>query len=217
MNTGVFVPDPTIKKLKPDINICYRWDRISGRSVFATPTGSLPPAVTGGMPGAGGSSRGFTVRFNIGNGDDVPEYAQGQMVYNDVGDIDLDPSGSPTGTRVQYKYHINMNNFEFGYVTQNDNWDNYWRAGPNSVMGWGWATGSTTTGSGTGAASMGRELADSYAFAQCQVKKVFKNVCLRDPVDAADRTQIDNMITSFSTGYNLKNVFAESAVYCRGS
>jgi len=72
MNTGVFVPDPTIKKLKPDINVCYRWDRISGRSVFATPTGSLPTAVTGGMPGAGGSSRGFTVRFNIGTGDDVP-------------------------------------------------------------------------------------------------------------------------------------------------
>ena len=127
----------------------------------------------------------------------------------------LDYAGG--GSAVQPKNLINSNNFEFGYVTQNDNWDNYWRAGPNSVMGWGWATGSTTTGSGTGAASMGRELADSYAFAQCQVKKVFKNVCLRDPVDAADRTQIDNMITSFSTGYNLKNVFAESAVYCRGS
>ena len=124
-----------------------------------------------------------------------------------------------TGGAVQPKYLINSNNFEFGYVTPNDNWDNYWRAGPNSVMGWGWAENgtSTTTGSGTGAASMGRELADSYAFAQCQVKKVFKNVCLRDPVDAADRTQIDTMITNFSTGYNLKNVFAESAVYCRGS
>ncbi len=127
----------------------------------------------------------------------------------------LDYAGG--GSAVQPKNLINSNNFEFGYVTQNDNWDNYWRAGPNSVMGWGWASDATSTGSGTGAASMGREMADSYAFAQCQVKKVFKNVCLRDPVDAADRTQIDTMITSFSTGYNLKNVFAESAVYCRGS
>jgi hypothetical protein len=118
---------------------------------------------------------------------------------------------------VQAKNLINNKNFEFGYVTQNDNWDNYWRAGPNSVMGWGWASDATSTGSGTGASSMGREMADSYAFAQCQVKKVFKNVCLRDPVDAADRTQIDTMITSFSTVYNLKNVFAESAVYCKGS
>lgn len=135
-----------------------------------------------------------------GNGD--PDYDNGQLVY--------------TPGAVQPKYLINSNNFEFGYITQDDGWDNYWRTGPNSALGWGWATGSATTGSGTGAASMGRELADSYAFAQCQVEKVFKAVCLRSPVDAADRTQIDTMINNFSTGYNLKNVFAESAVYCKG-
>jgi hypothetical protein len=144
-----------------------------------------------------------------------PLYEQGQIVFNTTND--LDPGGADTGTRVQYKYHINEKNFEYGYRTPNDSWDNYWRAGPNSVMGWGWATGSTTTGTGSGAASMGRELADSYAFAQCQVEKVFKNVCLRSPANAADRTQIDAMITNFSAGYNLKNVFAESALYCRGS
>jgi hypothetical protein len=123
----------------------------------------------------------------------------------------LDYSGG--GSAVQPKYLINSNNFEFGYVTQNDNWDNYWRAGPNSVMGWDPAL----PGSGSGASSMGQELANSYAFAQCQVKKVFKNVCLRDPVDAADRSQIDTMINNFKAGYNLKDVFAESAVYCMGS
>jgi len=130
---------------------------------------------------------------------------------------------------VQPKYLINSNNFEFGYVTEHnppdnpgDRWDNYWRAGPNSALGWDWAelngqsNPDDATGTGAGAASMGRELADSYAFAQCQVKKVFKNVCLREPIDQADRDQINNMITSFSTGYNLKNIFAESAVYCRG-
>ncbi len=121
-----------------------------------------------------------------------------------------------TAGAVQPKYLINSKNFEYGYVTPDDNWDNYWRTGPNSVLGWDWAPDRTTPGSGTGAASMGRELADSYAFAQCQVEKVFKTVCLRSPVDTADRTQIDTMITSFSTGYNLKNVFAQSAVYCRG-
>jgi len=146
-----------------------------------------------------------------------PLYEQGQLDYNNVGEIDLDPAGNPTGTRVQYKHHINEKNFEYGYRTPDDSWKNYWRAGPNSNLGWGWATGSTTTGSGTGAASMGSELADSYAFAQCQVKKVFKNVCLREPIDQDDRDQINNMITSFSTGYNLKNIFAESAVYCRGN
>lgn len=123
-----------------------------------------------------------------------------------------------TAGAVQPKNTINSNNFEFGYVTQNDGWDNYWRAGPNSVLGWDWAAPGSTPGSGTGAASMGRELADSFAFAQCQVKKVFKNVCLRDPVDEFDRDQIDIMISNFKTGgYKLKDVFAESAVYCKGS
>ena len=64
---------------------------------------------------------------------------------------------------------------------------------------------------------MGREMADSFAFAQCQVTKVFKNVCLRAPVDSADRAQIDTMIGDFKAGYNLKDAFPESALYCMGS
>ena len=65
--------------------------------------------------------------------------------------------------------------------------------------------------------TMGQELAASDAFATCQVQKVFKNVCLRSPVDSADRGQISSMVTSFKgSNYNLKQVFAESAVYCMG-
>ena len=59
--------------------------------------------------------------------------------------------------------------------------------------------------------------ANSTAFARCQVEKVFRNVCLRSPVDGTDRTQIDSMVSSFrSGGYRLKQVFAESAAYCMG-
>ncbi len=65
--------------------------------------------------------------------------------------------------------------------------------------------------------SMGQEFANSDAFATCQVEKVFANVCLRPPQDSLDRSQIDGMVISFrSSGYNLKQVFAESAVYCMG-
>ena len=64
---------------------------------------------------------------------------------------------------------------------------------------------------------LGQELAASDAFAQCQVQKVFKNVCLRDPVDAADRAQIAAMAGTFKTGYDLRRVFADSAVYCMGN
>jgi hypothetical protein len=118
-----------------------------------------------------------------------------------------------TGGTVQPKYLQNSNNFEFGYITPDDHWDNYWRTGQNSALGWD----SGLTGSGTGAASMGQELAHSEAFARCQVEKVFKAVCLRAPVDATDRSQVDNMIASFkASGYHLKEVFAESAVFCMG-
>jgi len=137
-----------------------------------------------------------------------PEGENGNIAYNTSGTID-----PVTGTQVQSKYHNNANNFEYGYVTPDDHWDNYWRSGQNRVLGWD----DNLSGSGVGAKSMGQELAHSDAFAECQVQKVFKNVCLRNPVDNADRTQISTMTTSFANNsYNLKQVFAESAVYCMG-
>jgi hypothetical protein len=137
-----------------------------------------------------------------------PEGESGSIHYNGVSETD-----PTTGTRVESKYFNNANNFEHGFITPDDRWDNYWRAGQNALLGWD----SSLPGSGSGAKSMGRELAHSDAFAQCQVKKVFRNVCLRNPEDDTDRGQIDFMVTSFrNSGYNLKRTFAESAVYCMG-
>jgi hypothetical protein len=41
---------------------------------------------------------------------------------------------------------------------------------------------------------------------------------LRDPEDAADRQKVDQVTTDFMTtfGYRLKEVFAETADYCKG-
>ncbi|HEC19487.1 MAG TPA: hypothetical protein ENI97_09095 [Gammaproteobacteria bacterium] len=133
-----------------------------------------------------------------GNGD--PNYDAGQLVY--------------TPGSVQPKYLQNSSNFEYGFVTPNDNWDNYWRTGSNSALGWDGAL----PGSGSGAASMGQELAHSDAFARCQVEKVFKAVCLRGPVDQSDRDQINTMINTFQgNGHKLKQVFADSAAFCKGN
>jgi len=119
---------------------------------------------------------------------------------------------SYTAGTVQGKHLINENNFKPGYITTDDSWVNYWRAGPNYLLGWG-----AGTGIGSGAKSMGQELANTEAFAQCQVKKVFKAVCLRPPVDSTDRTQISTMVSTFKgNGYKMKQVFADSAVYCKG-
>jgi hypothetical protein len=114
---------------------------------------------------------------------------------------------------VHPKYFNNDATFQYGYRTTDDQWSNYWRAGQNALLGWD----SQLPGNGAGAKSMGQELANSTAFARCQVEKVFRNVCLRSPVDGADRTQIDSMVSSFrSGGYRLKQVFAASAAYCMG-
>jgi hypothetical protein len=118
-----------------------------------------------------------------------------------------------TAGQVQPKYSINNTNFPQGFVTPDDSWNNRWRTGPNQVLGWSGAL----TGSGQGAKSLGQELASSQAFATCQVTRVFKDVCLRAPSSAADVTAVSSMITSFQTGYNLRQVFAQSAAYCMGT
>jgi hypothetical protein len=118
-----------------------------------------------------------------------------------------------TPGQVQPKYLINSDNFKPGYVTKDDGWNNYWRKGANKLLGWN----SQLPGSGSGAKSLGQELAGSDQFARCQVEKVFKTVCLRAPGNASDRGQVDSITTAFKAGgYKLKDVFAATAVYCMG-
>ncbi|MEM9384355.1 MAG: hypothetical protein AAGA68_04795 [Pseudomonadota bacterium] len=118
-----------------------------------------------------------------------------------------------SANQVQPKYSLNNTTFAPGYITTDDGWVNYWREGIHGSVGWDLSL----PGSGNGAASMGDELANSQEFASCQVRKVFRNVCLRDPVDGADRNQIDAMVAGFRAGgFRMKQVFAESAAYCMG-
>ena len=121
-------------------------------------------------------------------------------------------------TQVQPKYHINGANFNPGYVTLDDSWDNFWREGINKNLHWDWG-GNSPGGSGQGAATMGQELANSYAFAQCQVKKVFKAVCLRDPVDDADQDRVLQMTLDLrdQQGFGLRDTFAKAADHCKGN
>ncbi len=131
----------------------------------------------------------------------------GQIEYNATDDPETD-------SRVQPKYFNNDLTFPPGYRTPNDDWANYWREGQNSVLGWD----ASLPGSGSGARSMMQELAHSQAFASCAVRKVFKTVCLRDPHSEEDLTELSSIQANFvSGGHNIKNVFAESAVYCAGN
>jgi len=110
---------------------------------------------------------------------------------------------------VQPKYLINADTFKYGFVTTDDRWDNYWREGPNSLLGWD----TSLPGSGNGAKSMGRELANSDVFASCQVKKVYRAVCFREPTVS----ELTSTTSNFKASYNLKRVFAQAAADCKGN
>ena len=103
--------------------------------------------------------------------------------------------------------------FAFPHALDWRNWRDNRLTCENALLGWDPAM----PGSGSGAKSLGQEFGNSDAFATCQVEKVFRNVCLRTPNDAADRSQISSMTSSFrASGYRLKQAFADAATYCMG-
>jgi len=136
----------------------------------------------------------------------------GALAYYDF-DEDLQQLVYTDGA-VQAKFVNDSGVFRFGYVTENDSWINYWRAGPNAHVGWN-APGS---GAGIGAKSLGVELAQTRKFATCQVQKAFEKVCYRKPNGAADELAVETIATSFETNNrSMKRVFAETALHCMGN
>ncbi|MGI5309367.1 hypothetical protein [Rheinheimera sp. WS51] len=144
----------------------------------------------------------YDYKFTDDNGDN------GQIFYQAAGTVN-----QQTQSQVQPKYHINSGNFVYGYITPDDGWENYWREGQNQSLGWS----QSLPGKGAGAKSLGEELANTQAFAQCQVKKVFRTVCLRQPQTLADVDAVRSITERFSTsGYRMKQVFVDTATYCMG-
>ncbi len=115
---------------------------------------------------------------------------------------------------VQPKYLQAAGTFPTGYVTQGDSWVNYWRAGPSSWVGWN----GPNDGVGTGAKSLGVEIAQTRQFSECQVKKAFEKVCHRSPNGPADVAAVRNIANIFeANNRSMKRVFAETAAYCMGN
>jgi hypothetical protein len=156
------------------------------------------------------------------------DISSGRLAYRDTGN----PTKFDPATGVSLKHNINPLNFEYGYVVTDDHWVNYWRDGLNAKLGvrpaddgpgasgWGPLTNPDSNGNqtGIGASSLGIELANSKAFAQCQVDKAFKAICLRDPnVFAADRNARDGFVSNFTgSGYDMLGVFTDVAAFCKG-
>ena len=119
-----------------------------------------------------------------------------------------------TQGQVQPKYLINADNFKQGYVTPNDAWENRMRLRDSETVSvLGWADG---PGSGSGAKSLGQELAHSGAFAQCQAEKAYRKVCFRSPSTTAEYDAVKSIGLNFKNSGSMRTVFAQVAAQCAG-
>lgn len=118
-----------------------------------------------------------------------------------------------TDGAVQAKYLNDANAFRFGFETADDGWINYWRTGPNAYVGWS----PVGQAEGSGAKSLGMELAQARQFSECQVRRVFEKVCYRTPNGPADTAAVETIADVFETNNrSMRRVFAETALYCMG-
>ena len=146
--------------------------------------------------------------------------------YNETsGRLEYSAASPGPGGTVQPKYFNNDLNFPQGFRTPDDRWDNYWREGQNAYLGFSSQPNSQgLVGAGNGAKTLGEELGNSDAFASCQIRKVFRAVCLKDPdlgdtVDTSDLQAFTSIKDSFVNGtpaYSMKRAFGETAAYCMG-
>jgi hypothetical protein len=135
------------------------------------------------------------------------------FAYYDYDEVGTKIAYTP-GT-VQPKYLINSDNFKPGFVTPDNKWENRWRLPGLNKNQIGWSP--NLPGNGEGAKSLGMELANSDAFAECQVEKVYRTVCLHTPTDGTEQATFNGIVTNFKNGGSLKRVFAETAAACAGN
>lgn len=122
----------------------------------------------------------------------------------------FDIEGEEYTSRVTPKHRINPNNFPFGYITSDNSWINYWRTGTNANLGWANNSPQQPV-AGNGMASLGQELANTTAFARCQVIKVYRHVCLNDP----NETTLATITSQFTAGgYDMRIPFRSAAIDC---
>ena len=116
---------------------------------------------------------------------------------------------------MQPKYLINSDNFKSGYVTTDDHWDNYYRQGANQVLGFdaraarhgqrrqvAWARSWRTA-----TASRSARWRRCSRRCACAIRAMPRIAPRCSTIKA----------TFKSTGYKMKQVFADAAIYCMGN
>jgi hypothetical protein len=111
------------------------------------------------------------------------------------------------------KYSLNAEEFPKGFTTTTDQWMNLWaEGGTNQKLGWNGPK------SGYGVKAWGEMITATDAFAQCMSERALVMVCDVDPAADEVRGVINQMAAGFQANgsYNMKSLFAKSALYCRG-
>lgn len=99
-----------------------------------------------------------------------------------------------------------------GKLTVNDEWENLWALPGGKNQG---ILGFRGLMKGNGAKSLNQVLAGSQAFSSCMAKKVFKLVCMKDPVNTKDKEFVKDNARAFEAdSYKMKNLIANTAAGC---
>lgn len=138
------------------------------------------------------------------------DYADGRVKHSDVfpggtggGQIPKDRNG------VVSKYNRNGDVYPNGYITTDNSWVNFAASQPANQQKFGWRSpaGESGVAEGVGVRSYGEMLANSVAFSQCMTKKVFVEVCKREPANF-ELPALNSVAEEFeSSSYNLKKLF----------
>jgi hypothetical protein len=106
------------------------------------------------------------------------------------------------------KYNRNADVFPGGHVTTDNSWQNFARSPDNQQL-FGWRAGAD---GGQGVNSLGQAVANSKAFSQCMVKKVYREICNRE-TSVFEIPMIESLSNEFEQeGYQIKPLFEKISV-----
>ena len=153
------------------------------------------------------------------------------FAYYDFGGL-----GDQLGNGLQYKVgdvngvpnKINDRNRQAVFVPYknatvvDDAWVNLITVGVNKGLGWNAPRAGGSQMGGNGAASLGRTITATDAFAKCVSRRVFDKVCIRNPTVDEQATLDGTIAKSFQTGddashtnqYKIKPLFAKVSGLC---
>lgn len=107
--------------------------------------------------------------------------------------------------------------FANGWVTADNSWVNLWQdGGPNMRLGF---MGART---GNGLRSFGQAMSQTAEFPRCMAKRVFRQVCQRDPIMDSSKANaevvvIQDLANAFkANNYDMKALFAATSARCMG-